>query len=105
MPVLLLLVIPTVLTLGLSPFLGRHLPVQRLAAILGFVVAVVLTSLFVISEWRASYGAWKVAEAALAVLFNSLLVALVHWSVWSLGLRLWRRLRSSPSSTTPARDD
>ena len=103
MPILLLLVIPPVLALSLAPFLGRRIPLQRLAAISAFVVAVVLTSLFVISEWQPSYGGWKVAEATLAVLFNSTLVALVHWSIWSLGLRLWRRLRISSSSTPPAR--
>ena len=97
MPILLLIVIPALLTVCVGPFIKERLPVQRLAATMAFLVAIVLSALFVASEWRPSYGGWKLAEAMLAILFNSLLVAVFHWSVWSLGLRAWRRFRGASS--------
>jgi hypothetical protein len=104
MPILLLLVVPAVLTLGLVPLVRRRVPVQRLAALVAFVVAVGLTSLFAISEWRESYGGWKLAEAGAAVLLSSSLVALLHWAIWSLALRFWRRRgRGGKGSTVDER--
>lgn len=104
MPIHLLIVIPLLLTLCLGPFLKARLPLQRLAAMNAFLVGVILMSLFVASEWRPSYGAWKLGEGILAILFNSLLVAVFHWAVWSLGLRLWCRLRGvAPSGPSGSR--
>ena len=93
MPIVLLILIPLLITICAAPFLKRRVPLERLAASIAFVVAVVLISLFVVGEWRESYGPFKVVEAILAILFDSALVSAFHWFGWWLGLKGWQRLR------------
>ena len=93
MPLALLILVPFLLTACLGPLLRRRLPVQRLAALLAFLVAVPLFSLFVVSEWRDSYGPWALVHGALVILFNSILVTLFHWGAWNLGALAWRHSR------------